>query len=420
MNKNGLLTVGLVIPPIKGHKKRGIGVYVDHLFEELCQIKEINVKLINLQDNLEKIDVVHYPYFDPFFLTLPLIKLKPTVITVHDLIPFKFPEAFPPGIRGKGKWMIQKYILSKADKIITDSIASKKDIMSFAKINSNRIEVIYLGINQKFKVIDAKEKFNPPMRNFPTRFAKAPARRVLRSWDAETFSASAGFSSDEAHLNISRPLGSRSFNKLFSKFNSKSKFILNVGDVNYNKNIPGLLNAFFLLSQDWVDINLVLVGNGFVEETSELTGIKRLIRKLNIQNKVFCLGNVSLEDLTLLYNTAAVYIQVSFAEGFGLPILEAMACGCPIVCSNSSSIREIVGKAAVLVDPNNILDIKKGLLRLIKDNNLSKNMIRKGLEKVKSYSWTKCARQTVEVYKKTADPSYSGLPLQGKQPDKWQ
>lgn len=342
------LKIALVNPPLSGHKLRGTGTYFEELYKALQKQKEIDVSLVGLNSNLSNFDLIHYPYFDPFFLTLPLIKKKVTIVTVHDLIPLKYPAYFPKGLRGEIKWFIQKLSLNQSLAIITDSYASKKDIVKYTPINEEKIDVIYLGVRKEFK--------------------KVKSQVIL----------------DEVR----------------KKHNLPQDFILHVGDVNYNKNIQGLIKSFSEVVKIRKSIYLVLVGNGFIHDSIQLKEAENLLSELGLKGKVKKLGFIDLTDLVGIYNLAKVYIQPSFAEGFGLPVFEAMACGCPTVVSNTSSLPELVGDAALLVDPNNKEDIVKSILEIIDDSSVEEVLTKKGLQRVKKFSWERCANETLSVYKK--------------------
>lgn len=342
------LKIALVQPPIIGHKDRGTGIYTDKLYQKLKAHNEVDVSLINIKDRLDKFNVVHYPYFDPFFLTLPLIKKKPTIVTVHDLIPLKYPQFFPKGIKGYSKWQIQKFSLKQSDAVITDSYSSKEDIIKYTGINKDKIQVIYLGVRDGFKIIESK--------------------KVLES--------------------------------VKKRLKLPEEFLLHVGDVNYNKNIEGLIKAFAIIHRSHPYLKLVLVGSGFVNNSPQLRKVKHLIESLNLADRVYFLDQVSINDLVVIYNLAKVYLQLSLAEGFGLPLLEAMACGTPVVASNRSSMLEIVGNSDILVDPEDYYEIANKVLDLLTDVSIYRCMKDKGLERVKIFTWEKTAKQTIEVYKK--------------------
>lgn len=341
------MKIAFVRPPIAGHLKRGTGTYGEELFKALKKIDSLQISQVDCGGDLSNFDIIHYPYFDPFFLTLPLMKVKPTIVTVHDLIPFKFPKYFPAGIKGGIKWFIQKLSLQGAKAVITDSVVSQKDITEFTGISKEKISVIYLGVRSECK--------------------------LLKSADV---------------------LG-----RIREKYKLPQNFLLHVGDVNYNKNIPGIIKAFSRLSSKYDDLCLVLVGSGFVEDSPQLEQLISLISQLGLADKVKRLGFIDLSDLAGVYNLARVYLQLSFAEGFGLPVLEAMACGCPTVVSNISSLPELSGNASLLVDPYSEEDVISGIEKVLQDKEKRQGMIDAGLKWVKEFTWDKCAEETFEVYK---------------------
>ncbi len=338
------LNIAFVEPALSGHKLRGTGIYADNIYKFLVKMIDINISKVRFRDNLSGYDLVHYPYFDPFFLTLPFINQIKTIITVHDLIPIKYPKYFPKGVKGFIKWQIQKKLLGYSDAILTDSQASARDIINITGIRKEKVKVISLGVNEEFKKVNKSE--------------------IL-------------------HIK--------------NKYNLPDKYLLYVGDINYNKNIPGLLQAYSFIKKDFPSLRLVLVGEGFVRPSPSLSDIKIIIKSLNIEDSVQILGRVELKDLVGLYNLATLYVQLSFDEGFGLPVLDAMACGCPVLCSRAGSIPEIAGDCAIFVDPYNFEDIHKKMLAALKNDH--KIMIEKGIKRAKSYSWDKCAEETIQIYK---------------------
>lgn len=341
------MKVAFVNIPIVGHIRRGSGVYAQNLFKSLSTNREVEVSPVNLKDNLKRFDLIHFPYFDPFFLTLPVFRDYKSVVTVHDLIPLKFPKHFPRGLKGEIKWLLQKFSLTHSSAILTDSQASMKDIVNFTGMSQEKIHVAYLGVREDFKVLKSQ--------------------KVL----------------DEVR----------------KKYNLPEKFILNVGDVNYNKNIPGIINAFAKVRENYPDIDLVLVGNGFTTDSPQLSEVLKLIAQFGLETKVKRLGYIDLSNLVAVYNLAKVYIQPSFAEGFGLPVLEAMACGCPTVVSNTSSLPELVGDGGILVNPDDINNIVSGISEVLQNKSLQQEIITKGIQRAKEFSWNKCAEQTIKIYK---------------------
>lgn len=330
-----------------GDKDRGVGTYTKLLIEALqkYESKHSYYFFTRAQKVPENVDLVHYPYFDPFFLTLPVIKPHPTVVTVHDLIPLVFPEHFLTGFRGRIKWQVQRLSLCRATRIITDSDSSKTDITRIVGISSDTVDVVRL----------------------------APASVFIPVKDKTLLQLAA------------------------KKYHLPARFILYVGDINWNKNILALLEAFGKVKQG---MKLVLVGKAFIGQSPEANAIRTSINALGIDGEVIMPGFVPFDDLPALYSLAGVYVQPSHYEGFGLPVLEAMASGCPVISSHASSLSEIAGPA-VLIDPNNPEDIAMRLREALKmpvDTRLA--LIQKGILWAKRYSWELVAHQTVQSYKK--------------------
>lgn len=333
---------------------RGVGYYTQRLVEAISLLKncDFKVSLINFKktpkDKLKSYDLWHYPYFDPFFLTLPRKKIKPTIVTVHDLIPIKFPQYFPKGVRGWFKWQLQKFSLKNTSAIITDSNSSFKDIVDLLKVDKKKVFPIYLAADSKFQIIE-----------------NLKAKSCLK------------------------------------KYLLPEKFILYVGDLNWNKNIQGLIKAFSRLDLKTRQINLVFVGGAFLnKKLAERKEISRLLKQLKLDSYVKFLGFVPTQDLVCLYNLAVCLCQPSYYEGFGLPVIEAMACGCPVICALTGSLPEIAGEAAVYINPGNIEEIKNALDKIITDKsfkNKSKDRLRKQAE---NFSWENTANQTLKVYQK--------------------
>lgn len=330
-----------------GDKDRGVGMYTKLLIKALqkYESKHSYHFFTRGQNVPENVDLVHYPYFDPFFLTLPVIKPRPTVVTVHDLIPLVFPQHFPSGIRGMLKWQVQRLSLGRAMRIITDSDSSKADIIRIAGISPDTIDVVRLAPASGFRVVKDKA--------------------LLRA--------------------------------VAAKYDLPSRFILYVGDINWNKNILALLEAFGKVKQS---MKLVLVGKAFIGQSPEANAIRTSINALGIDGEVIMPGYVPYEDLPNIYNLASVYVQPSFYEGFGLPILEAMACGCPVITSFAASLSEIAGPSR-MIDPNSPDDIATRLGEVFTiPLEKRQKLIQKGLLWSKRYSWKTVAHHTIQSYNK--------------------
>lgn len=342
-----------ISPTQSAHNVRGTGSYTRMLVSALQKYESRHsYHLFTRGQNVPiDTDIIHYPYFDPFFLTLPIRKIKPTVVTVHDLIPIAYPDHFKKGFRGNIKWQIQRLALSGVNQVITDSKASKSDIVKFTTVPDERIHVIYLAPDNIFC----------PIKEAKLRLAVA------------------------------------------AKYRLPDRFFLYVGDINWNKNIVGLLRAFseyILLSKDKT-ISLFLIGKAFLDNTlAEAIEINQIIAKLHLDNRVVKLGFVPDRDLAVIYNLASVYIQPSMAEGFGLPVLEAMASGCPVVSSQATSLKEIAGPS-IQVDFNDSLGTAIALNKAL-DLNL-KEWRQTAFDWVKQFSWKHVAKQTAAIYAKISE-----------------
>lgn len=332
------------------HAGRGIGQYTELLIEGLKKFDQKNM-YVYFNDNLtEKVDVVHYPFFDIFQTTLRFIKNTKTVVTVHDLIPLKYPDKFPAGVRGKIAWWIQKSRLKKVDAIITDSQASANDIVRIVNVNRSKIQVVPLTVASDYKELS---------------------------------------SSELAKLDL-------------KKYRLPKKFILYVGDVNWNKNIPGMLKAFteLIKENEFSDYELVLVGSAFIKkDLAESQQINKIVDEEHIEDRVKMVGFVPIEDLVGIYNLATVYVQPSLDEGFGLPALQALACGTVTLSSNRGSLPEVVGEAGFYFDPTSIEDMVKTLKKvLILPNNEREKCVKMGLKQAKMFTLEKLATQTISAY----------------------
>lgn len=340
------MKVALDISPLKNeNKNRGIGKYTFFVKKELEKINELELLPFSKNENIPLSDLVHYPYFDPFYLTLPLVKKYPTVITIHDMIPFVFSKQFPKGIKGEIKWQIQKISLSSVKAIITDSYSSKKDIMKYTKVEENKIHVVYLG----------------PTLN--------PINPDLRKW-----------------------------NEIKIKHHLPDKFFLYVGDINYNKNLENLYKAIKYVKEK---INLVLVGHSFLNSNlKEKKELDDLSHKLIIDEQLIKVGFLEDEKLSLLYSKACAYIHPSLYEGFGLPVLDALNLGCPVITSNRGSLKEVVGDATILINPESVESITEGIEKIL-NLNVSEynNMVEKGKTQAAKFSWQSTAQKTIRVYK---------------------
>ena len=330
------------------HHIRGSGFYLRHLMEALRKIDSLSLLEFVIKKEVPKtVDLVHFPYFEPFYLTLPFRRAYRMAVTVHDLTPLVFPSDFPVGIKGNIQLEIQKSLLRNANVIITDSDSSRKDIIRILNIQGEKVHVVPLAAAEHFKKLTLSKKEEEAIRQ---------------------------------------------------KYALPEKFLLYVGDVTANKNLPRLVRAVLKL-----DIPLFLVGKAIADDafdTSNPWNKDRLVvRKLiKDQENIRTLGFVPDEELVILYNLATVFVMPSIYEGFGLPVLEALSCGAPVITANAGSLPEVAGDAAMYVDPYSEESIKDQIYKLYNDAPLRSKMSEKGLRQAGQYSWKKTADMTYRAY----------------------
>lgn len=344
-----------VLPLQTAHKDRGIGYYTKNLTLFLKRDPKITVQeFIDIKE-VKETDLVHYPWFDLFFHTLPIRKNFPTVVTIHDVIPLKFPQHYPIGIKGKVNFMLQKIALKNCGHILTDSKQSKEDIANYLKIKEEKITPVFLAAAPDFRVI-----------------------------------------SDTELLRIKR------------KRKLPDEFILYVGDANWVKNLPFLIEGFsrIIKQPSFSSVKLVLIGGVFLKkveninhpELKSLKIVNRMIIMNGLEDKVIRPGNIEVEELVGFYNLASVYIQPSHYEGFGLPVLEALSCGTPVLCSDKGSLPEIGGDAVVYFDPSNLRQFLSVLSDILENKPLQSKLSKLGLKRAARFSWENLAEETKLVY----------------------
>lgn len=188
--------------------------------------------------------------------------------------------------------------------------------------------------------------------------------------------------------------------RILERYQINYPFILYAGAVRPQKNIPRLVEAFAVLRGDlenhpiYKDLRLIIIG----DEISKYPSVRRAVIKTRVEDVVRFLGFVPVDALRVFFEAASVFAFPSLYEGFGLPPLEAMASGTPVVTSNVSSLPEVVGNAAVLVNPENVFDIARGLREVLVDESLRAELIRKGQQQARRFSWSQTARQVLEIY----------------------
>lgn len=287
--------------------------------------------------SMNQLDIVHDTYeIGPLSVKMPFKK----IITVHDLSPFLFPNTF-----SSSNVLFHKLFFSKTlrsvDKIITVSENTKCDLVTHFNVPEDKIKVIFNGVDPKFK-----------------------------------------------------PLDKNDVNQSINKYNINFPYILYVGTLEPRKNLPTLLKAYSQLKKKNINHKLVIAGR----KGWKYHDIFETIDKLNIKNEVIFTGYVLENDLPALYNAASLFVYPSIYEGFGLPPLESMACGTPVITSNTSSLPEVVGNAGITVNPKDIDMLATAMYEVLTNDSLMKEMTKKGLERAKLFSWKSCAVETLKVY----------------------
>jgi len=342
-------------PTRNGHSHRGIGAYARELKTALEAVAktEIGFQLVN---NPQAADVIHIPYFDLFSPTFPLSvithkrKGKAVVVTIHDFIPLVFKEHYPVGLRGRLAHAYQRAALQLVDRFITDSQASKQDLIAYLQLNPKAIDPIYLG---------------------PGFTAVPPAPK-------------------EGHAYL-------------SKLGISHPFFLYVGDINYNKNLPTLIEAFGSLS---TPASLVLVGKNFrPQPIPEWRRIETAIDKLSQRQRdhLHLLTTIGQSEqdkqvLASLYSQAHAYVQPSLSEGFGLPVLEAMTFGTPPIVTTGGSLPEVVAKSGVVTAPT-VEGLSQALAQSLNwDRSTRLKHQQAARTRAQEFTWQKTAQKTLASY----------------------
>lgn len=297
--------------------------------------------LVPLACKKERVDVLHCPKSAvPFFAPCPV------VVTLHDLIPISHPETEK--FAARIYWRIQIPIAARrSSHIITDSEHAREEIMAMFNVPADRISAIMLG-------------FSPAM--------GGPAA----TGDGES---------------------------VRSKYGLPEHYILYVGTIQPRKNIPTLLEAFNLLKREHgISHSLVIVGRkGWLYKE-----LFDRISELGLERDVIFTGFVPDEELPGIYAGADVFSYLSFFEGFGLPPLEAMACGVPVVVSNTTSLPEVVADAGIAVEPLDVPAVAESIHKILTDPHLARTLRERGIRRSSLFSWERTARETLGVYRRVA------------------
>ena len=285
----------------------------------------------------EKIDIIFNPK-----MSIPLFSPAKKIFTLPGLEQFVLSNVF--GWRNRlYSYIMEPLYCRRADAIIVMTETGKNDLIKYLNVSDNKIKVIYASHHKRFEV--AKNK--------------------------------------------------KGFQTVKQKYNLPDSYIFFIGGITPLKNFSNIIKAFKII-KDKIPIKLVMVGFKRWKYARDL----ELVKKLKLQDDIINLGFVSDDDLPYLYNLARCLLLPSLYEGFGIPILEANASECPVICSKTGCTPEVSGKAALLVNPYDYKEIAKAIYDILNNIGLREKLIASGLDNIKRYSWSKNARQTLELFEK--------------------
>jgi glycosyltransferase involved in cell wall biosynthesis len=277
----------------------------------------------------------------------------PSVSTIQDISYASFPETYT---RGKVAYneITARLAAARADRIITVSDNTKREVMRYLKVPEDKIRVVYSAVDGIFRPVASA----------------ADLQEVKR------------------------------------RFDLPDRIILYIGSLNPRKNLVTLIRAYAALKRRGdLPHKLVLVGPS--EWKSD--PVFQTVRELGLESEVLLPGSMQGLDLVRLYNVADLFAFPSLHEGFGFPPLEALACGTPVVCSNSASLPEVVGDAALMVEARDVEGLAGAMARVLTDPDLARELRSRGLERAKLFSWEKTARETLQVYEEVAKKARNRL-----------
>src|SRR4051794_26813021 len=293
-------------------------------------------------------DLVHIP-----LNRVPLLMIKPYVVTIHDLANIFFEEEASDVRMQLRRYRFRRGLV-RANRVIAVSDSTKRDVET------------RMGV---------------------------PPHRICRVYNAP----------DPGFLNrVTNPGGEQE--RILERYQINYPYLLYAGNIRRHKNIPRLVEAFAVVRDQladhptYKDLRLVIIG----DTISQYPGVRQAVIKSRVESVVRFLGFVPFDTLRCFYQSAAAFVFPSRYEGFGLPPLEAMACGTPVVTSNVSSLPEVVGDAAIQINPENVFDIARGIKEILLDEELRASLIIRGREQAARFSWNSTARQVLEIYKDAA------------------
>ncbi len=302
-------------------------------------------------------DVMHIP-----FHRVPLLIPKPYVVTIHDLSSLFYDEAS--GLLHQAHIFRLKKGLERAERIIAVSGATQRDVVNLVPEAASRIQLIYNAPDPKFA-----------QGGLPSD-ARAAGPEAVR----------------------------REHHRILERYQIRDPFLLYAGSIRPQKNIPRLIEAFAVAKTQLEghptlgNLRLIIIG----DEISRHPNVRRAVMQCRMENSVRFLGFIPFETLRIFHELASAFVFPSLYEGFGLPPLEAMSSGTPVVASAVSSLPEVVGGAAMLVNPENVFDIARGIVEVLTNQELRQTLIEKGRKQAAKFSWARTAREVSDLYGEVA------------------
>jgi len=292
-------------------------------------------------------DIIHYPAsIGPWIRGMPAgSMLARCIVTVHDLAFLKFPERFSAARRFYYRTSMVRGA-RRAAHVIADSESTRQDLIGLGGIPAGRITVVHLGVDKTFA----------PVNN------TAAAARVRE------------------------------------KYSLPDRFFLFVGTIEPRKNVACIVEAYTQLASD-LDIDLVIAGR----RGWKFGSLYRQIERAELTDRIFMPGRIDDEDLPALYSCAEAFVWPTIYEGFGLPLLEAMACGTPVISSDIDVVREVVGDAAVLIDPRAPEELTDAMRRVVSAGDVRDDLVRRGIARANKFPWEQTATRTLAVYERVAN-----------------
>ncbi len=325
------------------------------IIDEFRKYGEVNFSQINLPTSILKrkwnnasiekkeklmgsVDIIHSTAY-----MIPELFNARLVVTIHDLSFLIFPEYHT---KENYELVLRNliYLNSRPDMVVCVSWQTKKDVIKYFHVPEEKLSVIYEGVDDSFK-----EEIDSDFRK-----------------------------------------------KILEKYGLTGKYLLCVASIEPRKNFLRIINAFseFIKQEEYKEYSLVCVGGRGWKNIE----IYSLVKQKNLEGKIKFLGFIEESELAPIYNQAEIFLYPSLYEGFGLPVLEAMACAVPVVTSNVSSLPEVASDAAILINPYSEKDIYTTVCSLLENGSLREELISKGLDRVREFSWEKTARETLKVY----------------------